>query len=62
MKEVTFLFKSGATLEFVANSFNVLRNGFGEVLSVEWDCEGLEYFPAHVNTESVDAILVKELN
>ncbi|MEN1934994.1 hypothetical protein AAIE21_05125 [Paenibacillus sp. 102] len=59
MKEVTVIFKSGATASFTANEFKTFKNGFGAMSQVEWNTEGLNKHLLHLNDCNVDAIFVE---
>jgi hypothetical protein len=61
MKEVTIIFNSGAKVSFKANEFGGSKNGFGELVSVDWNCDGLSEYPLRINIDHIDAIMVKEM-
>lgn len=61
MKKVSIIFKSGATVTFDTREFSIKKNGFGELMSVEWDSKGLSEYPLRINLENIDAILVKRI-
>lgn len=61
MKEVTLVFKSGATASFTANEFKTIKNGFGAIADVKWDTEGLNKHLHHLNDCNVDAIFVEDI-
>jgi len=61
MKNVTILFKSGASISFKANEFDGTKNGFGQLITLNWDCKGLNKYPARINIDNVDAIMVEEV-
>ncbi|MEX0415298.1 hypothetical protein [Bacillus sp. C30] len=60
MKEVTLVFKSGATASFTANEFKTFKNGFGALAKIEWNTTGLNKHLLHLSNCNVDAIFVED--
>lgn len=61
MKEVMVLFKSGAKIYFNVNDLNITRNGFGELIELEWNCQDLKTMPLWLNIANIDAIITTDL-
>ncbi|EJQ43994.1 hypothetical protein IEQ_04781 [Bacillus cereus BAG6X1-2] len=61
MKEVTVVFKSSAKVNFTAEQFKTIKNGFGAIEKIEWDTKGLSKDLVHLNQHNIDAIFVEDI-
>ena len=61
MKEVTVIFKSGATANFTANEFKTFKHGFGALARIEWDTRGLNKDLLYMDTNNIDALFVEDI-
>ncbi|EOV9525616.1 hypothetical protein ACN5TA_000507 [Bacillus cytotoxicus] len=59
MKEVTIIFKSGATASFTVEEFNTFKNGFGALEKIEYK-NPIGKAPVFLDPDNLDAILVEE--
>ncbi|MCU4822710.1 hypothetical protein OCA00_13810 [Bacillus cereus] len=60
MKEVTVIFKSGATVSFTAKEFATFKNGFGSLTKIEY-AGANEKIPFHIGLSNIDAIFVEDI-
>lgn len=60
MKEVTVIFKSGATANFKANDFETFKHGFGALARIEWNTEGFNKQLLHMDANNIDAIFMEQ--
>ncbi|PQZ54639.1 MULTISPECIES: hypothetical protein [Bacillus] len=61
MKEVTVVFKSGATASFTAEQFKTFKNNFGSLTAVEYE-GAANKVPFHISVSNIDAIFVEDVN
>ncbi|MGE7881664.1 hypothetical protein [Bacillus sp. NPDC094077] len=61
MKKVTVIFKSGATINFIAKEFKIGKDENGKTTAISWNCEGVKEYPVHIELENIDAILLEEV-
>ncbi|KIP25388.1 YqaI family protein [Bacillus thuringiensis] len=59
MKEVTVIFKSGATASFTVEEFATFKNGFGALTKIEYTGAN-EKVPFHIGLSNIDAIFVED--
>ncbi|MGE7429058.1 YqaI family protein [Bacillus thuringiensis] len=60
MKEVTFVFKSGAKASLTVDQFKTFNNSFGALSKIEW--EGVTgKVPFHIGVSNIDAIFVEDI-
>ncbi|PEJ78808.1 YqaI family protein [Bacillus wiedmannii] len=55
MKEVTLIFKSGATASFTVEQFKTFKNNFGSLSKIEYE-GAAEKVPFHISVSNIDAI------
>ncbi|EEL89147.1 TPA: hypothetical protein ACGW7B_001834 [Bacillus nitratireducens] len=60
MKEVTLVFKSGATASFTAKQFKTFKNSFGFLSGIEYE-GATGKVPFHIGVSNIDAIFVEEI-
>ncbi|EOW9529858.1 hypothetical protein ACO11K_003622 [Bacillus cytotoxicus] len=60
MKEVTVIFKSGATASFTVEEFATFKNGFGALTKIEYTGAN-EKVPFHIGLSNIDAIFVEDI-
>ncbi|MEB9828420.1 hypothetical protein P4K68_27895 [Bacillus cereus] len=60
MKEVTVIFKSGATVSFTAKEFATFKNGFGSLTKIEYAGANGK-IPFHIGLSNIDAIFVEDI-
>ncbi|PEL71160.1 hypothetical protein CN637_03940 [Bacillus toyonensis] len=60
MKEVTLVFKSGATVSFTAEQFKTFKNNFGFLSTIEWE-GATSKIPLHIGVSNIDAIFVEDI-
>ncbi|AND10407.1 hypothetical protein P4159_09930 [Bacillus thuringiensis] len=60
MKEVTVIFKSGATAGFTVEEFATFKNGFGALTKIEYTGAN-EKVPFHIGLSNIDAIFVEDI-
>lgn len=61
MKEVTVIFKSGATANFTVEEFKTFKNGFSALSKVEWTGANPKV-PMYMSLSNVDAIFVEPVS
>ncbi|HDR6754804.1 TPA: hypothetical protein QCV70_001620 [Bacillus cereus] len=60
MKEVTVIFKSGATASFTVEEFATFKNGFGALTKIEYTGAN-EKVLFHIGLSNIDAIFVEDI-
>ncbi|PHG60674.1 YqaI family protein [Bacillus toyonensis] len=60
MKEVTLVFKSGATVSFTAEQFKTFKNNFGFLSGIEYK-GAIGKVPFHIGVSNIDAIFVEDI-
>ncbi|WP_019123621.1 hypothetical protein [Brevibacillus massiliensis] len=61
MKKITIVFSSGAIQEFVVESLSLTRNGFGQLIEVEWKGAKGQKTPMRINLDNVDGIFSEDM-
>ncbi|AFQ18713.1 hypothetical protein P9Y62_14740 [Bacillus thuringiensis] len=60
MREVTVIFKSGATASFTVEEFATFKNGFGALTKIEYTGANKKV-PFHIGLSNIDAIFVEDI-
>ncbi|WP_144466545.1 YqaI family protein [Bacillus nitratireducens] len=60
MKEVTIVFKSGATASFTVEQLKTFKNNFGSLSKIEYE-GAAEKVPFHISVSNIDAIFVEDI-
>lgn len=60
MKEVTVIFKSGATASFTVEQFKTFKNSFGFLSGIEYE-GATPTVPFHISVSDIDAIFVEDI-
>lgn len=60
MKEVTFVFKSGAKASFTVEQFKIFKNSFGFLSEIEYE-GATPTVPFYISLSNIDAIFVEDI-
>jgi len=59
VKQAEITFKSGATIAFNVNDLTVHHSRTsGDLVGIDWDCEGLSRWPLSIHPAEVAAIVI----